>query len=161
MSDLIENKKINKEEDKKEIKYKRKWDYTREELRLWPNEQKIPVVYRKNKYGSCSLSFDIVPNLTITYRVDPTDYYALLKDTNSPMSAKEVSFNSRYRLLEGSRKDNGEPYYMVEFLTSINFRLSFLIEDKVIRTLSNLDELPKFIKINDDLKEFGLKEVEM
>lgn len=160
----VENKKDINLEDKKDLRnktFKKKWEFTDEELSKWSSDKKKEVVFYKNKYKACFAQFDIVPYLTITERIDIADYYMLTQDGKLDESTESVKVNTRFRFLEGVSATANKPYYVVELIPSKNVRLSFFIKDKVIRALQNANKKIDFEKIEADEKEFGIKEIEI
>lgn len=154
----LENKE-NKEN--KKVAFKKKWEFTDKELSEWPKDKKMEVTFFKNKYKACYVQFDIVPYLTITERIDITDFFNLAHDGKLNKSLESIRVNARVRFLEGVSKTTNMPYYVIEIIPSKNVRLSFFISNKVMRTLENTNEKIDFEKIEIDEKEFGIKEIEI
>ena len=153
MSNVESKKELNK------IVYKKKWDMVVEEIKLLP--KMVVEVYKNKKYKTNFVSFDIVPNLTITNRIKNSAYFTAMVDNKVSTDTDKISWKVPYRLIKGKRKDNGEYWFGIDIFLSINSRLSFYIDDDIMRALENAKIDLNFVEVSFDENEFGAVEVDL
>lgn len=153
MSNVKENENV--KENKGSNKFKKKWDYTLEELKTWPNGKR-KVVISKNKYDVCYLKYNIIPDFPIIERIDIADYKVAFYQNKVQSGVDEVSWLIPYRILKGVSDKTGREFYVIEFFVSADCRLSFFIKDKVIRSLATMGESLNYEEIQAEENEFDV-----
>ena len=161
MSNLEVKKNLNVEDKKEEkvkiMKFKRKYEMLREDVKSLPT---IDVVLtRNNKYNLFTIMFKLAPYLNITQRISNSDYVIALKENNTSLSFDKVSWKIHYRLLKGKKKDNESYWYGVELYVSTNCRLSFFLKDRDLLALNTMGIELDFKEVLIDDSEFGVIEI--